>query len=679
MLTDLKRREFFRSIILATVGLLSNDLIFSSPAIANENQQLNTGSPVVENYLLFAPYIIAKQGGKIPVTLYSGKREIVSIPSHCGDQFSITMKNIGENGNDCVFKIYTLYDVQSRFADKIYENIDTTNFLTDLSKIQCKIVYEKVEDGKIVDDTAALELLDYVVSTSKLNENIKKRYALASQNSRLLIISKTIEDSLEKSSLDEEKKTLLRGTFEYIKSGLPIPNFQALTELDSIVYNSDISDSLRQTYAFGSAVSRALTVDYLIIEKIKTDPYLTSDSQQNYLSIYKEVRDGKKVSNTDLLQQVDSFILESDLPENAKVVYLQTHNQEIDNDKNLEYNLENLTKAYQNGGNVAPYATKVISWVGTEAATGVTISSLSGAAATNATLAVLGGGSVATGGLGMLGGLAVVTGGAALIGAAGIISIGLVSQMDSEDLKNLGVAVGGGTLLGASAVFAAWTAASALGVAGTLSGAAAITTTMAALGGLSIVTGGTALVASGAAYIIWSFLHSHKKRDQGLLEQLETRIYTLNEPPLPNSLEEFIVSQIKDEYKIKKVFLAPDIPLNLLINAKKSWLSFDSNEKIIALIDSSEFNDGKAGMVFSNNKIFWKRIMGNPDLLSYSEISDFFANQKLLKDNISKYDRLSEKIHDASDLFFFDGEDVDNEKLRLVLQEISQQYLLNVT
>ena len=679
MLTDLKRRDFFRSVILTTVGLLSKDLLCPSPARANESQQFNTNSPVVENYLLFVPYITAKQGGKIAVTLYSGKREFVPIPYHCGDQFSVTIKNIGENGNDCVFQIYTLYDVQSRFADKVYANIDITHFLTDLTKTQCKTVYEQGEDGKIVNDMAALELLDYVINTSKLDENIKKRYDLASQNSRLLMISEVIEKSLEKSSLDQENKTLLRGTFEYLKSGLPIPNFQALTELDSIVYNADIPDSLRQTYAFGSAVSRALTVDYLIIEKINTDPQLTFNSQQNYLSIYKEIRDGKKVSDSDLLQEVDEFILKSDLPENAKLVYLQTHEQDIDDEKDLEYNLQNLRQTYQNGGNVAPYATKVISWVGTEAATGVTISSLSGAAATNATLAVLGGGSVATGGLGMLGGLAVVTGGAALIGAAGIISIGLVSQMDSEDLKNLGVAVGGGTLLGASAVFAAWTAASALGVAGTLSGAAAITATMTALGGLSLVTGGTALVASGAAYIIWSFLHSHKKRDQGLLEQLETRLYTLNEPPIPNSFEEFIASQIQSNYSREEGFSAPNIPLNLLINAEKKWLSLDfldSNEKVIALIDRSMWDDGKEGMVFSNNRVIWKQALFSTKFIYYSDIFDILNKPNLWKINLSKYQDLSEKVLSLSN-FLYDNS--DNEKLMSFLDEISQKYQLSVT
>ena len=309
----------------------------------------------------------------------------------------------------------------------------------------------------------------------------------------------------------------------------------------------------------------------------------------------------------------------------------------------------------------------------------VTISSLPGAAATNATLAVLGGGSVATGGLGMLGGLAVVTGGAALIGAAGIISIGLVSQMDSEDLKNLGVAVGGGTLLGASAVFAAWTAASALGVAGTLSGAAAITATMTALGGLSLVTGGTALVASGAAYIIWSFLHSHKKRDQGLLEQLETRLYTLNEPPIPNSFEEFIASQIQSNYSREEGFSAPNIPLNLLINAEKKWLSLDfldSNEKVIALIDRSMWDDGKEGMVFSNNRVIWKQALFSTKFIYYSDIFDILNKPNLWKINLSKYQDLSEKVLSLSNFLYYNS---DNEKLMSFLDEISQKYQLSVT
>ncbi len=40
--------------------------------------------------------------------------------------------------------------------------------------------------------------------------------------------------------------------------------------------------------------------------------------------------------------------------------------------------------------------------------------------------------------------------------------------MDSEDRKNLGIAISTGTIAGAATVLGAWTAASALGVAGTI-------------------------------------------------------------------------------------------------------------------------------------------------------------------------------------------------------------------
>jgi hypothetical protein len=86
----------------------------------------------------------------------------------------------------------------------------------------------------------------------------------------------------------------------------------------------------------------------------------------------------------------------------------------------------------------------------------------------------------------------------------------------------------------------AWTGASALGIAGTLSGAAAITTTISALGGLSVLTGGASLVAFVTSYVVWSVLNGKKKqdnnsvltvntkRDKNILHQLESRLYTLN-------------------------------------------------------------------------------------------------------------------------------------------------------
>lgn len=690
MSSHLNRRQFCRSTALLTLGLLTKDFLFLSPAIANETQP-NDSTSFQEKYIIFVPFVKARQGGKMNVTLYSGKPYLLDIPSHCSNATTLKVKGIGDKGNNCLFELYTLYDSQTRVADKVYAEIEKTKFLNHFSKSACKLEYEQVEDGQAVSDLATLELLGYVIGTSSLDENIKNRYELANKNCRLLEIAKTIDTALGQSTLNQEQQTLVRGTFEYIKSGLPIPNWQALNQLDSIIYNSKLSNSLKQTYAVGSAISRALTVDYLIIEEINNNQKLTSDFKPRYLSIYQNIRDGQEVSDTDN-QALNSFILQSDLPANAKIVYLETHRRgNIDNQQELTDQINDLVaqgddfqdqlkeaydqlkEGYNTGKVVTPTLTKLVSVLGVEAGTGVSIGTLSGAAATNATLAFLGGGSVAAGGLGMLGGLAVVTGGAALIGAAGIVSIGLVSQMNSEDLKNLGIAVGGGTLVGATAVFAAWTAATALGVAGTLSGAAAITTTIAALGGLSVVTGGAALVASGAAYVIWSVLQSHHKRDQGLLEQLETRLYTLTEQPLADSFEHLIISQIEDHYSKEEGFSAPAIPLNLLVNAHKSWLAPNSNEKVIALIDSSMRDDGKEGLVFTNERVIWKK--GSTETASYDDIGEFLNNPTLWKSNLKKYQDLSAKIQTLSDFFQVD---TDNEKLMRFLDELSQKYQLTV-
>jgi hypothetical protein len=112
MLTDLKRRDFFRSVILTTVGLLSKDLLFPSPARSNENQQLNKDSPIVENYLLFVPYITAKQGGKISVTLYLEKENLSLFPTIVATNFLSRLKILEKTVMIVSFKLilYTMFN-----------------------------------------------------------------------------------------------------------------------------------------------------------------------------------------------------------------------------------------------------------------------------------------------------------------------------------------------------------------------------------------------------------------------------------------------------------------------------------------------------------------------------------------------------------------------------------------
>jgi hypothetical protein len=633
-ISPLNRRSFLSYLALGTLGLLTKDLLDPASAMA-DSEGSDKNPSRLETYHIFVPYTTARNGGKETFTLRSGEPCQVAIPSKAQDSQEITIKGRGQDGKDITVVLHTLYDRQLGIKEEIYQEIGkNTQFVEEASKAKCKFVYEQVEDGEYIDDLIALDFLDYVISSSKLDNKIKERYQIASTNSRLLGIEQAIESTLAQSKLTEAKKKLIRGTSAYVRAGEPVPDFKALTDIYSIVAASALPLEIKQNYSLAIANSRALTVDFILV-KLITESQLTDEQKKNYQSTYQQVRDGKTVEDTATLKSLDSFIDKAKIPENAKAVYSIARKQNLDSQmasaekaydfvQTVKVLKKKLTDAKDKGAAIVPQATRVLSTLGVETATGVSISSLSGAAATNATLAVLGGGSVASGGLGMLGGLAFATGGAALIGAAGLLSIALVSEMDSEDQKNLGIAIGTGTIAGAATVLAAWTAASALGVAGTLSGAAAITATISAIGGLTLITGGTALVASGTAFLIWSLLKGGKTRDSSVLHQLETRTYTYTEDIIPGYWGEIFQNNVIPKYGIKEGFSAPNIPLDKLSNALSSWLSIDSGEKVIALINNSVFNDAKEGVVFTNEKMAWKVfLVSEADSINYENLATF--------------------------------------------------------
>lgn len=626
-LPRIDRRRFLQLIALSTISLATEEVIF--PEIATADSQ-NLAEEPLEKYHVFVPYEVAKKGGNQTINLRSGETCKFKISPRIVDNSKITIKEVGLNKNNIIVILHTLYDSQMRIADKIYHEIDHADFICGAkTKEKAKYIYELMEEGEYTDDIATLNLLQYLIASSNLDENIRLRHEIACQNSHLVIIEKALESALNKSPLSEQEKKLLRGTYQYVRASEPVPNFEHLKNLDAYIENSDIPIAIKRTYSLASAKSRALTVDFIIVNLIESSSEIDSITKAQYRSTYQEVRDGKEVSNIQVLDSLNSFILNSNILESSKVVYLLAQNRFFD--KNAESTKENfgvVTKVARFVGNqassIVPTTTNVLSSLGVEAGTGIALSSLQGSAATSATLAALGGGSVATGGLGMLGGLAVVTGGAALIGAAGLLSIALVSNLNGEDLKNLGIAGVTGTLFSAASVIVAWTGASALGVAGTLSGAAAITTTISALGGLSVITGGAALIAFGTGFVVWSFLKGQKHRDKAVLNQLESRLYTLTETPLSGSLKEllgFLKSKLPNKYELEQVFVAPDIPLDKLSNALKKFGVVDLDEQILALIDTSLWNDAKQGILLTNTRVLWKGTWAEPDFINYSDLA----------------------------------------------------------
>lgn len=619
---NINRRIFLNLMTSGVMVYLAKDLIY--PEIASANDDI-----INEKYHVFIPYEIAKRGGIQKVALRSGNICQVKIPPRIIENHEIYVSKVGLQGNDVTLILHTLYDSQIRIADKIYQEIDQADFIRkDATKEKAKQTYELLEDGDYIEDIASLDLLQYLIASSKLDEQIKLRYDIAYQNCQLNIVEKAIESALAKSELSQEKKKQIRSAYQYVRASEPVPDFGYLKELEAIIASSDIPIAIKRSYSIASAKSRAFTVDIIIVKLIEK-----SAEKENYLLTYKEIRDGKKISHPETLQLLNSFILSSDISDSSKVIYFLAQNVFLEKDSESAKEdfgtIKNVgrfvTKA---GSTVVPMGTGVLNALGAETATGVAISSLSGGSLTTATLAALGGGSVATGGLGMLGGLAVVTGGAALIGAAGLVSVALVSQMDGEDLKNLGIAAVTGTLASAGAVLIAWTAASALGIAGTLSGAAAITTLISALGGLSVITGGASFIAFGAGFVVWSFLKGQKKRDSNILHQLESRLYTLTEIPTSPKLKEFIEflnQKLNNQYKIEGFEIAPNITLDKLSNTISSYAAsvMESDEKILALKNTSFWNDAKEGIVLTNKKVIWKSGWSAPEFIAFYAISEY--------------------------------------------------------
>jgi hypothetical protein len=650
---DTTRRHVLQGLAFTTLSYILQGSILPKTALA-ETLNSGQGEEIDEIYHIFVPYVRARAGGEQTITLRSGETCTVKVPYRTTEGKKIVLKGYGLEGNDITVVFHTLYDRTFRIADRVYQEIDDSPFVEEASRIKCKKVYEQIEDAKYISELTALGLLDYVIETSRLEDVVKDRYRLASTNSRLLGMKQAIESTLAKSRLSDRDKKQVRGMFEYVRAGEPVPNFKTLKELDLIITQSGLPIEIQQAYTVASANSRASTVNIIIVQAIVDSSRLTSTEKKQYLTIYDTIRNGQKIPEEieEKLKSLDSFIFKAEIPKNAKVVYALARESNVSEGKDLTENVqellatansldqlkEEIKDVYRKGAGVVPVANRLLTSAGAEAATGVSLSSLSGAAATNTTLSILGGGSVAAGGLGMLGGLAVATGGAALIGAAGLVSIALVSEMDSEDYRNLGVSVGTGTVAGAATVLAAWTAASALGVTGTLSGAAAITATISALGGLSVMTGGAALIASGTAFLIWSFLEGNKRRDRGVLQQLETRIYTPTEDPANKSLGEFLTANLKREYGDYEVFVAPNIPLDKLSNALSNWVVIKPGEKVLALVDTSYWDDAKEGVAFTENRIIWKD--RDVDSISYdrmfefldTDLSDMLANERYRND-----------------------------------------------
>lgn len=397
----LERRQFLKVSALTTLFTIAPNFFF--PLSADAEVQSNIQDNQQEKYHIFIGEEIIRNGGKQKVTLKSGEsHELDFKPGEVLNAQTIVKPDWGLQGNEVCFVIHVL---SSEANNTVSDIIKKSQLQFPNIKELCEDVYQKIQSAEFAEDLAALDLLDYLVTTSGASDEIRSSYELASQNSRLIAIESSLEDALKKSQLDDSEKKSIRGTYQFVRAGEPINDFGALTQLDKIVETASIPTSLKRKYSIASATSRALTTDILIIALLNKEP-------PKLINAYKLIRDGHKNSEDKVLYELlDYKIRNSDLPNDAKVIYQVAREMYVNTDKVAEaVNFKDVAQQVTNiGAKIIPSATNVLGLLGGQAGTGAAISSLSGGAALNSTLAFLGGGSVASGGLGMLGGLAVVT------------------------------------------------------------------------------------------------------------------------------------------------------------------------------------------------------------------------------------------------------------------------------
>ncbi len=319
-ISQLNRRRFMKLSAAGVVSLAAMELL---PGTTKSASASTTNGKFEEKYQIFVPVENARWGGSQAITLRSGDTIEVNLPRRLRENSRFTVKGVGFEGNDVTLICQTLYDTNGTTGDSIDGEINLTNFIKGkLTKDRCNAIYQSLEDGKFVRDLAALDLLDYVVESSKLDESIRKRYSIASNNSRLKGIEEAIADALARSELDEERKKRIKGTYEYVRAGEPVPDFAALTDLNAIVAGSNLPQQLKQLYLTASAKSKAVTVDFIIVQLINQK--LSGQTRDDYLSVWKKVRDGSKISEGEekTLESLDEFIENSEIAETSKTLYL---------------------------------------------------------------------------------------------------------------------------------------------------------------------------------------------------------------------------------------------------------------------------------------------------------------------------------------------------------------------
>ncbi|MGB3533694.1 MAG: hypothetical protein WBA13_09255 [Microcoleaceae cyanobacterium] len=472
-----------------------------------------------ELYHIFIDSQLTQMGGYKTVTLKTGKSYEVKIPPRQTEGSNLRLKGCGLQGNDVFLVLHTLVNPYFNIDRKINQLIAQAP-IYDRSKIRCLEAYNQINSAEGINDIAALDLLDYLVSLSKVNTEIGQHYTIASQNARLTRLKHCLETALSASNLSTSEQKLIKSTFQYIVAGEPIPNLHALTSLDTIILNATLHRRLKQYYFYNSLVSRAMTFDLILINSIAQSPAIQQNNPERWLSVYTDFRADKAVMDAITLNDLDQWILTAPLPHSYKTIYqlMRFHRLELSEEFELEDYKENfkLTQSI------------LQSFKNNKEANSTAENKLINVAAIPAkTLAENTYQSVARGGLGLLSGSRIVTEINLFLEMVARVTITQICLINPLGKVNLGIPAinqSGHSSVSASS----WQAVGNFGVSQTdtsqLVEAAAYQAILEEMGGITGLIAATNQLKKSKSKNILNLLKS--QQNQQMIQDLETRLYS---------------------------------------------------------------------------------------------------------------------------------------------------------
>ncbi|QJB26833.1 hypothetical protein [Limnospira fusiformis] len=383
-----------------------------------------------ELYHIFVPAPIATNGGTQMVMVKTGKRYEVKIPPHSSEGANLRLKGCGLQGEDAFLILHTLLNQPSDNIDRKINNLIVQSPIHDRSKVRCFQAYNNLQSGSAITDPNTLNLLDYLFLSSPVYSELSQRYLIASYNSRLMAIEKSIESALNAGQLELTEQRDIRSTYQYLRAGEMVTNLDNLTRLDAIVLHSSLPKIIKQYYLISSAMAWSMTVDAIIISSINTCQTIAQEERPDFLSVFTKFRQGKNIQNQPLFKRFEAWIAQAEIPQVCQVIFylwregsFQLHSELPSDHWEQSWKAIATAKAYIN--ETQPQQRPSANFPPIEVLPG--------------TLAESAYNSVSRGGLGLLSGMPMLEGITGLIGTAALVAIAQVALLPATEKMALGI------------------------------------------------------------------------------------------------------------------------------------------------------------------------------------------------------------------------------------------------